>query len=174
MEIREQSEHEISVAEDTSFVQEGNPAANDTNEYLYELDCPDDYVIGVDEGTLFAIELYDANGNELSGDTKIVIQKTDRQGNPIGSAIGGEFTYDQFNKTKMRNDPDFARHTQRGILLNEREKLHVYVDADSAPDAANSRFTLGDSSTSLGEPVVVRERDSLPSQYKEAIDANTK
>jgi hypothetical protein len=82
-----------------------------------------------------------------------------------------------FDYSKMRNDPDFIRETRRGVVLNERQHLYVYIVTPSgadAPDAGNSHFQLGDSSTALSRAVSIREKATLPEAHRKAVDANSR
>lgn len=177
MEINTPKEHSISVGKSTSFVELDEPAVDDKNTPAYTLVAPDDYVVGIEQGTFFALEARDVNGDPCDDSSRVIVQRADRQGNPIAHSLAYDGTLDDFVYDSMYADEDYTRHTTRGVLLNEREQLHIYVvtpEGEPAFDKGQSRFKLGDASTGLGKAVNIRERGSLSPKHRQAIDANTK
>lgn len=166
-----QGEEPITISDDKEFVSKNDVAAG-TRGIAYTVEGPTDYVIGVDAGTVFAPYFVDAAGEPLDPSTKIIAQKADPQGNPLGNAIIFEDTVSVFNFEKFRSDTDYFRYTHKPLLLDEREFLYIYVDIPQNAqgfNAANSRLTVGDKSTRKNQPAYIREKDTLNSQQSDAV-----
>lgn len=166
-----QGEEPITISDDKEFVSKQDVAAG-TRGIAYTVEGPTDYVIGVDAGTVFAPYFLDAAGDPLDDSVKVIAQKADPQGNPLGNAIIFEDSLSVFNFEKFRSDTDFFRFTHKPLLLDEREFLYVYVDIPSGVNgfsASNSRLTIGDKSTRKNQPAYIREKDTLNNQQQDAV-----
>lgn len=167
-----QGEEPITISDDKEFVSKQDVAAG-TRGIGYTVEGPIDYVIGVDAGTVVAPYFVDENGEKLDDATRIIMQKADPQGNPLGNAIIFEDSLSVFNYHKMLSDTDYYRFTHKPLLLDEREFLYVYIDVpEGVPgfDASNSRITMGDKSTRKNQPVYIREKGSLNSGQQDAVN----
>jgi len=99
--------------------------------------------------------------------------KADPEGNPLGNAIVFESNLDVFNYVKFRSDEDYFKTTSKGIVIDEREFLHIYLQIPSGAngfDAGESRLTIGDTATRTGKPVFIREKSSLNAQQQAAVE----
>jgi len=173
MNIQQPAESTISIDDGMSFVDEH--AGGDMDTEFYTIQCPKGYVFGIDNDTLLAPEIRDSNGEKVEG--RIVLIKQDRRGNDLSEALVYDGNLSQFDYNKMRNDRDFIRETDRGVVLNEHQRLAVYViphDSNTTLDHGNSRFMLGDASTSLSKPVSVTEKSALSPAHKKAVEQNTR
>lgn len=166
------TEQHISLHDELEFVSDQDVAANDPNTPAYTIEGPDGYVVGVDSGTPVAPEFRDVNGAKLDPSTQVTIQKCDKQGNPLGDGIVFSDTLGRFNYAKMRNDPDFFRKTSKALMIDEREIVKIFVDVPAGAngfDAAQSRLTVGDTTSDFGVPVEIIDHDDLSSQESEAV-----
>lgn len=178
MDIRTTNEDPIQLHDDLPFVTSQTVAPGDDHLPAYKVEGPDNYVIGIEANTPLAPEFRDANGNKLDSSAQILLQKADPQGNPLGNAIVFEHNLDAFDYEKMRSDPRFFRHTQKSLLLDEREFLYVYVRLPTGAtsfDPAQSRLTVGDNVTQTGKAVFIRKKDALSDTQQQAVkQANSK
>lgn len=178
MDIRTTNEDPIQLHDDLPFVSSQAVTAGERHVPAYKIEGPDNYVLGIEANTPLAPEVRDANGDKLDTSTQVILQKADPQGNPLGNAIVFEHNLDAFDYEKMRSDPRFFRHTQKSLLLDEREFLYVYLHIPTgAPnfDPAQSRLTVGDNVTQTGKAVYIRKKDSLNDVQKQAVSqANSK
>lgn len=178
MDIRTTNEDPIQVHDDLPFVSSQQVSPGETHVPAYEVEGPDNYVIGVESNTPLAPELRDANGDKIDSSTRVILQKADPQGNPLGDAIIFEHNLDAFDYEKMRSDPRFFRHTQKSLLLDEKEFLYVYLDVPSGAndfDPGMSRLTIGDNVTQTGKAVYIREKAGMNGVEQQAIEqANSK
>ena len=166
------AEKQISLYEGLAFITEQDVDAADPNTPAYTLTGPDGYVIGVDAGTPLAPEFRDANGEKLDPSTRVIIQKCDRQGNPLGDGIVFNDTLGRFNYAKMRSDPDYFRKTSKALMVDEREVVKVFVDVPAGAngfDAGKSRITVGDDTSDFGKAVEIVDHDDLTSAEKNAV-----
>lgn len=166
-------EQQISLYDGLEFVSKQDVAPGDSNTPAYTLEGPDGYVIGIDASTPVAPEFRDVNGDKLDSSTRVTIQKCDRQGNPIGSAIVFNDLIGRFSYPDMRNDPDFFRKTNKSLMVDEREIVKVFVDVPSGAangfDAAQSQITIGDDTSDFGKAVEIMEHDSLSGAESDAV-----
>lgn len=178
MDIRTTNEDPVQLHDDLPFITSQSVAPGETHVPAYKIEGPDNYVVGIESNTPMAPEFRDSNGDPLDGSTQIILQKADPQGNPLGNAISFEHNLDAFDYEKMRSDPRFFRHTQKSILLDEREFLYVFVRIPQGAngfDPAQSRLTLGDNVTQTGKAVYIRKKDSLSEVQQKAVsNANSK
>lgn len=177
MNIQPTEDHDITLDDQKGFVESQDVGVAETNEPAYTATIPQDYVLAIDRGTMVAPEFRNAAGDKLDDSTRVIVMKADRRGNKLSEGILFDGRLDQFDYEQMRNDESFIRETQRGAVLNEHEQLHVYcVTPEGADtiDSTNSRFTLGDASTSLSKAVTVKEKSSLPAEHRAAIEQNTR
>jgi len=144
----------------------------------YEIEGPDNYVLGIESNTPLAPELRDQNGEKIDSSTQVILQKADPQGNPLGNAIIFDHNLDAFDYEKMRSDPRFFRHTQKSVLIDEKEFLQVFLRIPSGAndfDPSMSRLTLGDNVTQTGKAVYIREKNSMSGVEQQAVQkANSK
>jgi len=178
MDIRTTNEDPIQLHDDLPFVTKQAVAAGERHVPAYEIEGPDNYVLGIEANTPLAPEFRDANGNKVDTSAQVILQKADPQGNPLGNAIVFEHNLDAFDYEKMRSDPRFFRHTQKSLLIDEREFLYVYVHIPPGAndyDPAQSRLTIGDNVTQTGKAVYIRKKDSMNDVQKKAVSkANSK
>jgi len=166
------AEKQISLYDGQPFISEQDVAANDPNTPAYEITGPDNYVIAVDAGTPIAPEFRDSNGNKLDPSTRVVVQKCDRQGNPLGDGIIFNDTLGRFNYAKMRSDPDYMRKTSKSLMIDEKEIVKVFVEIPSGAnglDAAQSRLTIGDDTSDFGKAVGIVEHSDLSPAERQAV-----
>lgn len=172
-EIRSTNEDPIQLHDDMAFISKQDISPGDTAAPAYTIEGKDNYVLGIERNTPFALELYDTTGARIDTSTRVVLQKADPQGNPLGNAIVAQMNMGQFNYTKMRNDPEYFKTTSKSLLLDEREFLHIYLDIpDTADgfDASASRITIGDAVTQTGKPVFIRRKASLDAAGASAVE----
>lgn len=178
MDIRTTNEDPIQLHDDLPFVTKQAVTAGEKHVPAYKIEGPDNYVIGIESNTPLAPEARDSNGDKLDASTQVVLQKADPQGNPLGNAIVFEHNLDAFDYEKMRSDPRFFKHTQKSLLLDEKEFLYVYFHIPNGSndfDPAQSRLTLGDNVTQTGKAVFIRKKDSLNDVQQQAVsNANSK
>lgn len=171
--IRSTNEDPLQLHDELSFVSKQDIAPGETSKPGYTIQGKDNYVIGIEKNTPFAPEFYNASQNKLDEATRVTIQKTDPQENPLGNAIIAEGNLGQFDYSKMRSDPEFFKTTSKSLLLDEREFVHVYLDIPSgANDFSNtdSRLTIGDAVTQTGKPVFIRRKQALSQAQQQAVD----
>lgn len=171
--VRSSSENPIQLYDGLGFVTSQDVGAGDDYTPAYIIEGEENRVIGIESNTPFAPELRDSSGNKLDGSTRIVVQKADPEGNPLGNAIVFEGNLSQFNYEKMRSDEDYFKTTTKGVLIDEREFLHIYLDIPSGAngfDADESRITLGDNVTRTGKPVYIRKKSAMSAQQQAAVE----
>lgn len=162
----------ISIDDNKGFVSSSAAAAGKDKAEAYQIEGPENYVIGVDAGTPIAPEFRDSSGQPLDGSTRITLQKCDRQGNPIGSGILFTELLSRFDFEKMRNDPDYFRRIDDGVMIDEYEIVKLFVDIpaganDFAP--AQSTLTIGDETSDYGKPVEIVSHEDLSGQESAAV-----
>lgn len=173
VEVRTTSEDPIQIYDGLSFVTKTDVTPGDTATPAYEIAGAEGYVIGIERNTPVAPEFRDSSGNKLDGSARVLFQKADPQGNPLGNAIVFEANLDTFNYNKMRSDPEYFKTTSEALLIDEREFLHVYIDIPSGSNdfsASDSRITIGDNVTQTGKPVFIREKSTLNQQQRQAVN----
>ncbi|ALJ99683.1 head protein [Haloarcula californiae icosahedral virus 1] len=166
------AEKQISLYDGQPFISEQDVAAGDPNTPALTIEGPDGYVIAVDAGTPIAPEFRDSNGEKLDPSTRVIVQKCDRQGNPLGDGIIFNDTLGRFNYNKMRTDPDYMRKTAKSLMVDEREIVKVFVDVPDGAngyDAERSRFTLGDDTSDFGKAVEIVDHDDLTEGETQAV-----
>jgi hypothetical protein len=172
-EIRSTDEDPVQLYDGMSFVSKQDVASGETATPAWTISGQDNYVIGIEQNTPFALEAYEAtNQTEIDQSTRFTIQKTDPQDNPLGNAIVAQGNFNQFDYDKMRSDPDYFLTTAKSLVLDERENVHIYLDIPSGAndfDASASRLTIGDNVTQTGKPVFIRKKNSLNSQQQQAV-----
>jgi hypothetical protein len=171
-EIRSTREDPIQIHDDLSFVTKNDIAPGEDAQPAYVVEGKDNYVIGIEQNTPIAPEFINTNGEKVDESARVVFQKADPQGNPLGNAIIASANLGQWNYSKMRADPDYFKTTQKSLLLDEREFLHVYVDLPNGAadfDASQSRLTIGDNVTQTGKPVYIRRKQSLSASQQQAV-----
>jgi hypothetical protein len=178
MDIRTTTEDPVQLHDDLPFISKQDISPGETHKPAYTIEGPDNYVIGIESNTPLGPELRQSNGDRIDGSTQITLQKADPQGNPLGNAIIFEHNMDAFDYEKMRSDPRFFRHTQKSLMLDEKEYLYIFLNLPSGANdfkADQSRLTLGDNVTQTGKPVYIREKDSLSKTQKQVVNqANSK
>jgi len=178
MDIRTTNEDPIQIHDDLPFVTSQQVAPGEQHLPAYKIEGPDNYVLGIEANTPLAPEFRDVNGDKLDSSATIILQKADPQQNPLGNAIVFEHNLDAFDYEKMRSDPRFFRHTQKSLLIDEREYLYVYVHLPSGSnnfDPSQSRLTIGDNVTQTGKAVYIRKKNSMNDMQKQAVSkANSK
>lgn len=172
-EIRSTDEDPVQLHDDLSFVSSQDVTSGEASTPAWNIAGQDNYVIGIEQNTPFALEAYEAtNQTKIDESTRFVIQKTDPQENPLGNAIVAQGNFNQFNYNKMRSDPDYFLTTAKSLVLDEREHVHIYLDIPSGAndfDASVSRLTIGDNVTQTGKPVFIRKKNSLSPQQRQAV-----
>lgn len=172
MNINQPQESEQRIRKGLPFVKVQDVAAGDPHTAAVEVQCPEDYVIAIKKGSLFAPEFRDAQGEKLDPATNVTVQKADKQGNLIGNAIAFDDTLDVFDYEKMRSDEDYMVGLNKSILLDEREYLRIFVDIPNGSDgfdAGNSRVTIGDNATDLTPPIFIRSKSNMSSRQASAV-----
>jgi len=173
-EIQSTTEDPIQIYDELSFVTSQDIAPGVDYEPAYIIEGAEDKVIGVERNTPFAPEFRDSDGEKLDGSTRVVAQKADPQGNALGNAIVLDANLDQFVYEEMRSDPDYFKTTSKGLIIDEREFLHIYVhvpeSASNGFSAAQSRLTIGDNVTRTGKPVFIRDKQQLAPEQREAVN----
>ena len=174
MDIRTTNEDPIQLHDNLPFVTKQQVAPGERHVPAYRIEGPDNYVIGVEANTPLAPEFRGASGEKLDASTQVLLQKADPQGNPLGNAIVFQHNLDAFDYEKMRSDSRFYRHTEKSLLLDEREYLYVYAHipegASEGFDPDNSRLTIGDNATGTGKAVYIRKKDSLNQTQQQAVN----
>lgn len=170
--LRSTEEDPIQLHDGLSFVDSQDVASGEDSTYAWRVSGKDDYIIGVEKNTPFALEAYEVTtGEKIDEGTRFIIQKTDPQENPLGNAIVAEGHFSQFDYNKMRSDPEFFKTTTKSVILNEREFLHIYLDIPDGAndfDASASRLTIGDNVTQTGKPVFIRRVNQLSTAQRQA------
>lgn len=172
-EIRSTNEDPLQIHDGLSFVTKQDIAPGETSKPAYTIQGKDNYVIGIEQNTPFAPEFYNTNSNKIDEATRLTLQKTDPQENPLGNAIIAQGNLGQFDYSKMRSDPEFFKTTSKSLLLDEREFVHLYLDIPSGAnnfDASRSRLTIGDAVTQTGKPVFIRRKRSMSQAQQQAVD----
>lgn len=172
-EIRSSSENPVQIHDDLSFVTKQDIGANSQYTPAYIIEGEENRVIGIESNTPFAPEFRDSNGDKLDDSTRVIVQKADPEGNPLGNAIVFEGNLSQFDYEKMRSDEDYFKTTAKGVLIDEREFLHIYLKIPSGAngfDAGQSRLTLGDNVTRTGKPVYIRKKSAMTAQQQAAVN----
>jgi len=165
-------EQNISIHDDLPFVSKQDVGADQPQTEAYTIEGPDSYVLGVDAGTPFAPEFRDSNGDKLDGSTHVTVQKCDKQGNPLGDGIVFSDQLSRFDYTKMRNDPDYFRKTNKTLMVDEREIVKIFVDIPAGSmgfNAAMSALTIGDDTSDFGNPVEIISHDDLSDAESQAV-----
>lgn len=168
------AEKQISLHDGQPFIEEQDVPAGDPNTPAFTIEGPDGYVIAVDAGTPIAPEFRDANGNKLDDSTRVIVQKCDRQGNPLGDGIVFNDTLGRFRYKDMRSDPDFMRKTSKQLMIDEREIVKIFVDIPNGAngyDADLSRLTIGDDTSDFGKAVEIVDHDDLTEGETRAVKA---
>lgn len=179
MDVRTTNEDPIQIHDGLPFVTSQQVSAGETHVPAYKIEGPDNYVLGVEANTPLGPEFRNTNGEKLDSSTQVVLQKADPQGNPLGNAIVFEHNLDAFDYEKMRSDPRFFKHTQKSLMLDEREFLYVYIyipeQSDDTFSPTQSRLTVGDNVTQTGKAVYIKKKDALSAAQQQAVtQANTK
>lgn len=173
-EIQTTSEDPIQIYDELGFVTSQDIAPGVDYEPAYIIEGAEDKVIGIERNTPFAPEFRDANGEKLDDSTRVVAQKADPQGNALGNAIVLDANLDQFQYEYMRSDPDYFKTTTKGLIIDEREFLHIYVHVPSSASegfsADQSRLTIGDNVTRTGKPIFVRDKSSMAPEAQQAVN----
>lgn len=173
MNIRTTKEDPIQIHDGLPFVNANTVAPGEHHIPAYEIEGPDNYTVAIEQNTPFAPEARTSSGDKIDGSTQVVLQKADPQGNPLGNAILFSHNLDAFDYEEMRSDPRFYRHTQKSLVLDEREYLHVYYqipgNASTTFDPSMSNLTIGDNVTSTGKAVFIREKSSMTAAEKQAV-----
>lgn len=166
------AEQKITLYGGMPFITSQDVPAGDSDTAAYTLVGPDSYVIGVDAGTPVAPEFRDSNGEKLDGSTRVIVQKCDKQGNPIGDAIVFNDLLSRFNYAKMRTDPDYFRKTTKSLMVDEKEIVKVFVDIPAGSngfDAGESRLNIGDDTSDFGKPVEIVDHGDLSEAESRAV-----
>lgn len=174
MDIRTTNEDPVQLYDGLPFVSSQEVQPGETHKPAYTVEGPDNYVIGIEANTPLGPEFRDANGDPIDTSSRILLQKADPQGNPLGNAIIFEHNMDTFDYEKMRSDPRYFRQTQKSLMLDEREYLYVYLDIPTGSNAFNpgeSRLTLGDKVTQTGKAVFIRKKSELNQRQRQAVNA---
>lgn len=167
-------EQEITIDDHRGFVEKQDVEAGSSttkDNWAYKIKGPENYVLFVQAGTEFAPEFRDANGEKLDSSTRIKFQKCDKQGNPLSEYVLSELI-GRFNYTKMRTDPDYFRHTNRDLMLDEREIVKIFLEIPEGGEnfsAEHSRLTIGDDTSDYGTPVEIVDHDDLSGQESAAV-----
>jgi hypothetical protein len=174
MQLNTPRDGRISLDATKPFVEKQDVPPGATQTLAYTITGPDNYVIGVEEGTPVACEFRDEDGNKLDGSTRVIIQKCDRQGNPLGSEIVFSELLSRFDYSEMRTDPDFFRRTSSDLMIDEHEIVKVFVkipQRGSAFSAEQSVLTIGDATSDFGKPVEIVHHSELSDQQLSKIKA---
>lgn len=167
------AEKEITLDDSKPFVEKQDVAPGDSETPAYTIEGPDNHLIAVDVETPVAPEFRDADGNKLDESTTFVIQKCDKQGNPLGTGIVLSDSLGRYDYENMRVDPDYFRRTQKSLMIDEREIVKVFVDipenADAGFSAAESRLTIGDDTSDFGKPVGIVDKSDLNGAQAQAV-----
>lgn len=166
------AEKQISLYDGQPFISEQDVPADDPDTPAYTITGPDGYVIAVDAGTPISPEFRDSNGDKLDPSTRVIVQKCDKQGNPLGDGIIFNDTLGRFNYAKMRTDPDFMRKTSKSLMVDEREIVKIFVDIPAGGndfDKGESRLTIGDDTSDFGKAVEIVDHDDLSSNESKAV-----
>lgn len=172
MQISTPSDGQISIDSRKSFVEGNDVAPGESQVASYTIEGPENYVIGIEQGTPVAPEFRDANGEKLDGSTRVTIQKADKQGNLLGRGIAFTELLSRFNYEKFRNDPDYFRRTERDLMIDEREIVKVLVDIPAGANgfsAEQSEITIGDDTSDFGKAVEIVSHDSLSTDQSSAV-----
>ncbi len=158
------------ISEDSSFVEQKTPNGQTVPAYVVEV--PDDYVFGVERGTMFAPEFRDSSGQKLDGSTRVIVQVADRRGNVVSDAILMDIRLSELDYTNMRSDEDFIRELSDTAVLDEREELHIYVvePGSSNFDHSASNLTIGDATSNLSGAVKTVRREDIGEDYRMALE----
>ena len=171
MRITTPQDGRISIDDRKQFVASEDVAAGE-KAAAYEIEGPDGYLIGIEAGTPVAPAFRNANGEKLDGSTQVTIQKADRQGNPLGGGIVFDEQLSRFDYAKMRTDPDYFRHTDRDLMIDEREIVLVFIDIPEGAEgfsADQSTLTIGDETSDFGRPVEIVSHDALNGEQLAAV-----
>lgn len=172
MEITTPRDGEISIDDNKEFVEVQTAAAGERKAAAYRIEGPENHIVGIDEGTPVAPEFRDSNGNKLDGSVRLTIQKCDKQGNPIGSGIAFSELLSRFNYQKMRNDPDYFRKMESGLMVDEYEIVKVFLDIPKGAndfDPEQSTLTIGDETSDFGKAVEIVNHDNLSAAESESV-----
>lgn len=172
--VQSTTEDPIQIYDELNFVEAQDVEPGSRYEPAYIIEGAEDKVIGIEKNTPFAPEFRGPSGEKIDSSSRVVLQKADPQGNALGNAIVLDANIDQFNYEKMRSDPDYFKTTQKGLVIDEREFLYVFVyipsGADEGFSASQSRITLGDNVTRTGKPVFVRDKQQLSQAQRQAVN----
>jgi hypothetical protein len=167
-------EKNITIHDDLAFVEKQDVAAgsNSTKDnWAYKLKGPEGFVVFIPAAIELAPEFRDSNGEKLDDSTRVIVQKCDKQGNPLSEYVLNELL-GRFNYSKMRNDPDFFRRTNRDLMLDEREIAKIFTEIPSGANDFNanqSRLTIGDDTSDFGTPVEIVDHDDLSAEETTAV-----
>jgi len=167
-------EQMITLYDGLSFVSSQDVAAGDPNTPAYIMEGPDGYMVAVMAGTPFAPEFRDSNGDKLDGSTRVIFQKCDKQGNPIGDGIVLNELLSKFDYEQMRTDPDKFRKTNKDLMVDEREIVKIFLDIPTGAtgfDASQSNLAIGDDTSDYGKAVEIVDHDDLSTQESAAVKA---
>lgn len=169
-------EKEITLHDGLAFVEKQNvaPGASPTRDnFAYEIEAPEGYVIFIQANTVFAPEFRDQFGEKLDNSTRVKFQKCDKQGNPISEYLLSELI-GRFDFEKFRTDPEYFRTTRRDLILDEREMAKIFVEIPEGSEgfsAEESRLTIGDDTSNYGRPVEIIDHDDLSGTESSAVKA---
>lgn len=104
-----------------------HPQAESDN-VAYTLRCPKGKVVAIESGTAFAAELRDFEGDPLPDDTRVIVQKADKFGNPLSGGVIFNDILARFDYQRMRSDPDYFRTTHTDLLLQPDEYLDIRLE----------------------------------------------
>lgn len=167
-------EKEVTLHDGLDFVEKQDVSAGDTpakDNWAYRLKGMDGYIVFIQEGTEFAPEFRDSNGNKLDDSTRVLFQKCNKQGDPLSEYVINEML-GRWDYEKFRTDPDYFRYTQRDLMLDEREIAKIFLDIPSSGNdfsASDSRLTVGDDTSDFGTPVEIVDHDDLSEQESQAV-----
>lgn len=166
------NEKEITLDDTLPFVEKQDVAPGDTDTPAYIIEGPENHLIAVDSNSPVAPEFRGPSGEKLEN-TTFVIQKCDKQGNPIGTGIALSDSLNRYDYEKFRTDPDYFRRTNQSLMIDEHEIVKVFVDipenASEGFDASNSRLTIGDDTSSHGKPVGIVDKSNLSDGQQQAV-----
>jgi hypothetical protein len=173
MQLNTPQDGRISIDATKPFVDEQQVEPGEQQTPAYTITGPNNYVIGIEEGTPVAAEFRAQTGEKLDDSTRVVIQKCDRQGNPLGSEIVFSELLGRFDYSEMRTDPDYFRRTSTDLMIDEHEIVKVFVQiperAEQALSPAQSVLTIGDATSDFGKPVEIVHHSELSSQQLAAV-----